>query len=409
MEEAASQNTPLITSSEELIRITQQGGDPQDLFLVPRSVLRSNTSTIEHQARQLGNQLEMVSLIFAAVGTPIIFYDADWNVAWANSPAQQWFQPSDIIGKNFREITSSPDSLIRFEAAFNEVRETRKPLAYEFYEPEKSIWMRASYAPVFNNNGGFMGAVAWGENITARKNAEQLNIELQDRVARLEMLTDISHHIHDLGNVFTSVVCNIDLLRYYLSNYPESQVHKILDELGVLLPHIKGTLQYLREDMRKNILHPRNVAVDEIIQELQTFLSHNERTIGIQVTYNTDTETKNVTLKIDTVLLQNALHNFIINAADAIRDNANTGNVEVTCRNTEKYITITIRDTGPGMPANVVYRLLNGESITTKATGTGQGVQGATRNIKAMGGEVVISSTPGAGTEVQVLLPKVSL
>ena len=70
-------------------------------------------------------------------------------------------------------------------------------------------------------------------------------------------------------------------------------------------------------------------------------------------------------------------------------------------------IEIRIEDNGPGISANLLSRLRQGECVTTKADGHGLGLSHAIQTVRSAGGIVEIQSTPGLGTCVTLLLPMV--
>jgi signal transduction histidine kinase len=67
---------------------------------------------------------------------------------------------------------------------------------------------------------------------------------------------------------------------------------------------------------------------------------------------------------------------------------------------------VTVRDSGPGIPADVRERIFT-PFFTTKARGTGLGLPTAKRIVEAHGGSIAVRSQPGEGTTVEVVLPLV--
>jgi CheY-like chemotaxis protein len=89
--------------------------------------------------------------------------------------------------------------------------------------------------------------------------------------------------------------------------------------------------------------------------------------------------------------------NAWLNASEATRHGVGEGN----------YVAITVSDTGTGMPAEVASRAFE-PFFTTKPIGAGTGlglsmIYGFTRQS---GGDVTIDSTMGAGSKIEMLLPR---
>jgi two-component system, NtrC family, sensor kinase len=95
--------------------------------------------------------------------------------------------------------------------------------------------------------------------------------------------------------------------------------------------------------------------------------------------------------------------NLINNAAQAIKD---TGSITVSTRADARCITVSIRDTGSGIPADVLPHIFEAY-FTTKADGegTGLGLAIARDIVREHGGDIHVSSEVGVGTEFQVRLP----
>jgi two-component system sensor histidine kinase RegB len=108
-------------------------------------------------------------------------------------------------------------------------------------------------------------------------------------------------------------------------------------------------------------------------------------------------------LRIPPRAVSQALRSLITNAQDASPPNAT---VVVVVRREGSILSISIRDRGGGIPAEVLARI--GEPFfTTKAPGRGMGLGLflARAVIEGVGGTLQIDSSAGAGTEVSVRLP----
>jgi len=100
--------------------------------------------------------------------------------------------------------------------------------------------------------------------------------------------------------------------------------------------------------------------------------------------------------------------NLLVNAAQAIR----AGNVEgnevriITTLAPDGRVAVEVQDTGVGMAPEVMAHIFD-PFFTTKAVGegTGLGLSICHGIISGLGGEIHVSSTPGVGTCVRVLLP----
>src|SRR4029079_8700750 len=68
-------------------------------------------------------------------------------------------------------------------------------------------------------------------------------------------------------------------------------------------------------------------------------------------------------------------------------------------------VVVEVRDTGSGIPRELLHRIFD-PFFTTKpvGVGTGLGLAISHRIVNALGGEITVDSTPGAGTTFRVTL-----
>ncbi len=107
-------------------------------------------------------------------------------------------------------------------------------------------------------------------------------------------------------------------------------------------------------------------------------------------------------VKGDAIALEQLFLNLLLNAAQALDDG---GRVEVTVARHRAGVSISIRDTGRGIPLENIERVVE-PFYSTRPEGTGLGLAIAQRIATAHGGELEIVSTPGAGTTVRLQLPQ---
>ena len=99
--------------------------------------------------------------------------------------------------------------------------------------------------------------------------------------------------------------------------------------------------------------------------------------------------------------LRRVFTNLILNALDAM---PRGGTLSVRCTRSEFHITVSVQDTGVGIPAER-QKLIFSPYFTTKQEGTGLGLVGARRAIQAQSGDIGFESEPGLGTTFYVVLP----
>ncbi len=96
--------------------------------------------------------------------------------------------------------------------------------------------------------------------------------------------------------------------------------------------------------------------------------------------------------------------NILSNAAQAIEE---SGEITISTRMEGKErVAITIKDSGPGMDKNTMDKIFD-PFFTTKGqgSGTGLGLSISYGVIQKHGGDIVVQSEPGKGTEFTIILP----
>jgi C4-dicarboxylate-specific signal transduction histidine kinase/ActR/RegA family two-component response regulator len=105
--------------------------------------------------------------------------------------------------------------------------------------------------------------------------------------------------------------------------------------------------------------------------------------------------------------LTQVLVNILINAAHAINDvERAVHRVRISTRCDAEYVAISISDTGPGIPAEVLAHIFD-PFFTTKRTGlgTGLGLSISRSIMRDLGGDLIVESVHGSGATFVALLP----
>jgi hypothetical protein len=104
----------------------------------------------------------------------------------------------------------------------------------------------------------------------------------------------------------------------------------------------------------------------------------------------------------DAKLVQQVLVNLFTNAAQAMEPGGGTLRVRVQA--VPGWVSVEVRDTGVGIPADDVPRIFD-PFFSTKEKGTGLGLSVSYAIVNAHGGELLVQSTPGRGTAFTLRLP----
>jgi signal transduction histidine kinase len=171
------------------------------------------------------------------------------------------------------------------------------------------------------------------------------------------------------------------------------------------LERVERSISHLLRFAREEEVSPAEVSVAEVIDGALATLAERSAALGVTVT-------KDVVplhpLRGDREKLRRVLINLIGNALDAFAE-AKTSSPRLVLQAGENLagteVWLRVRDNGPGMDADKLARIWS-PFYTSKATGTGLGLALCRKVVEAHGGAIEASSTPGAGSEFLITLPR---
>jgi len=154
---------------------------------------------------------------------------------------------------------------------------------------------------------------------------------------------------------------------------------------------------------RKELYEFLPINLNESIQNALHLLSH--ELLVHPVTINFDPGQNFPMLVASKENMQSVWINIVMNAIEAIGEKE--GSININTKYKDGEFTITIRDTGPGIPENQVGKIFE-PFFTTKSPlkGTGLGLSVVHRIIKSHGGRILVESELGRGTQFTILLPE---
>jgi signal transduction histidine kinase len=266
---------------------------------------------------------------------------------------------------------------------------------------------------------GLLLATTVNELRRARQESEQLNAQLRTSLEELattqrelvrrermaavgELSASVAHEVRNpLGAIANAVATLVRISR------PEgnSTTWELLGVMGEEVERLDLLITGLVDFARP--LEPRLLtqALGPVVEgALESALRAEPRPLELHVTRALDAALPDTPL--DAQLLHRALNNLFLNALQAMPSG---GTLQVELTRLEKtpgmpQALITISDTGPGIPPDVMQRLFE-PFFTTKALGTGLGLAIVRGIVEAHRGQVEVRSTLGQGSTFTIRLP----
>jgi PAS domain S-box-containing protein len=224
--------------------------------------------------------------------------------------------------------------------------------------------------------------------------ARRLEVEVR-KAQRLEAIGRLAGGVaHDFNNVLTAISCAVDLAARP-GRDPREELALIRDvaDRAARLP------RQLLAFARRQAIGVTTLDLGALVAELRPLLGH---LLGERVELAVEVAPGAWTVRADQGQLEQVLVNLIVNARDAIAD---TGRVRIAVEARGAGVAMTVEDDGAGMPAEVLEHVFE-PFFTTKEAGTGLGLASCYGIVEQHGGRIEIRSTVGAGTRVDVVLPR---
>ncbi|QSB21830.1 PAS domain-containing protein [Pseudomonas sp. 15A4] len=220
---------------------------------------------------------------------------------------------------------------------------------------------------------------------------------------------------HDFNNLLAGISGSLELLSARFAQGRLTDVDRYLATAQSATRRAAALTHRLLAFSRRQTLDPRPTEVNALVEGMTELI---QRTVGPSIDVQTIASPDRCVALVDASQLENALLNLCINSRDAMHEGGSitieTGHQVVetgdaaTLEVTEgEYLTLSVTDTGTGMPASIVAKAFD-PFFTTKpiGQGTGLGLSMIYGFAKQSGGQVRITSVVGQGATLCIYLPR---
>ena len=341
---------------------------------------------IRHRTRDLRQRQDEFEQITGSMREGLVLLDHSGRILSINPAAQALFHADGTcVGQDFLTVDRHPDLTAAIhdaaETGHSQLRAERRGREYQL-----------DFSRI-ESNGKVLGTVLLAFDVTEQAEAERM---------RREFTANVSH---ELKTPLQSIIGSAELLENGLVK-PEDQprfLNRIHQEADRLVSLINDILRLSQLDEGGALPHEQ-VSVLELAQEAARSLAAQAAAQAVHIS---------VTGTAGTVFgVRRLLYEIARNLCEnAVKYNVPGGSVTVEVAETERDVTLLVRDTGIGIPegdqSRVFERFYRVDKSHSRAIGgTGLGLSIVKHAVAYHHGTLRLESQPGKGTVITVTLPK---
>jgi PAS domain S-box-containing protein len=315
----------------------------------------------------------------------------------------------ELIGAPFKDYFTDPD---RAEAGIKQVLSGTKVTDYELTaraRDGKETVVSYNATTFHDRDRKLQGVFAAARDVTERKRFERAlqenNVELERakaaaekaNLAKSDFLSSMSHELRSPLNAILGFAQLINSESPPPTASQAASTDQILHAGWYLLDLINEILDLAQIESGKLALSREPTSVAEVMLECQAMIEPQAQKRGIKMIFPQSGLSHFV--DADRTRLKQVLINLLSNA---IKYNQANGTVAVECARTSERIRISVRDTGAGLPPDLLLQLFQpfnrlGQERSAEE-GTGIGLVMSKRLVELMGGLIGVESTVGLGS-----------
>jgi len=230
-----------------------------------------------------------------------------------------------------------------------------------------------------------------------KKHQQELT-DMGKKVAWAEMARKVAHEIK---NPLTPIQLSAEHLLTVYKDNPNNFQEALNESVTYIIKEVENLRKIAHDFMKiskevvtqKESFDLKNI-IRQTITPYKKVLSHR---IVFRLTAKSDDFL--ITADKDKIII--AIKNIFTNSIESIQEK---GKVSIVMARTQGSINILITDTGKGISADTIPKIFD-SYFSTKDVGTGLGLPIAKKIIEDHGGSITVTSPPGKGTTVKIILP----
>jgi PAS domain S-box-containing protein len=352
---------------------------------------------------EVRNQRERLERIINSIDDGIAVFDAERRMVAANDAflARAGRTRVQMVGCNCRQVApgmcSARDCITQtcFESGERQVRICERQT-----DEGAPAWEEVHASPILDARGAVIHVVEVWRDISDRRAAEARLAE-SHRLASLGLLA--SGFSHELNTPLATVLtCVEGILREARSGQGAEAARPFIAESASIardqVLRCRSITQHFLRLSRGQSSPGDIVDVQAAVSASERLIAPTARTCSVRIEVAESALSPRV--RADEAELQHALTNLMLNAIQACKPG---GRVRVSARDGE-MVSIRIEDEGCGIAPENLKRIFE-PFFSLRRGGTGLGLFLSLNFVRRWGGDIRVTSVPGAGSTFEILLP----
>ncbi len=294
---------------------------------------------------------------------------------------------------------------------------TRTSLEYRLVKNDGTVIWALTLLAVFHSTDRSKRLLGFLIDVTEKKREEQERRHFEDRLQqaeRMETLGILAGGVaHDFKNLLTPILAQAGILECRLPS--GSRLRHNAREITKAAERAADLAEQILKFSRETSGEKRAVVLAPIVKETVMFMQSG---LPSSIVWRQHFQIGDEQISSDPTKIHQIVMNLCMNAAQAMEG---TGTLEIGLvtlpasslpefseppHPASRYARLWVRDTGPGIPQELVPRIFEPFFTTKKDKGgTGMGLANVQRIVRELGGGVSVRTEEGKGAQFDIYLP----
>lgn len=316
------------------------------------------------------------------------------------------YETDEVIGQHFDLIFTEEDikNGVPKQEINTALKEGRATDNRWHIAKDKSVFYAYGLVfPLVDLDGELLGYVKILQDLTDKKQSADI---IKQNVKELEELNAHKENVlailsHDLRSPLSSIISTAKYLKANFQRMKTEDVQEMLDLLYQSSTDELEMLDYLVEWARikyaSGVFSPEKIQLNQYVDKV--FETLNDNALANTISLHHEIE-ENVSVFADGKMLISIIQNIVSNA---IKHSEKGGTITVSTKIKDDKITILVKDTGVGIPKEMLAKLFTPQMKTLSETrkknkGAGIGLLLVKGFLEKNGGDIWVESVEGEGS-----------